>query len=230
MSATVSLLGLSRINGAILSELVVPDGIDIEVVKDNILAETAELEVIYPDAIFMQAMIGKWSAKELPVWEKLYATTKFDYNPIENYNRTEKWTEDENTKKNTDSEATGNSKTESGGTNKQHRENEIEHGQNKYVSAYNESDFTPTERTQDSQQEIGDTTQEDEGKVNVTAKSGNVTDETGKRLLDRSGQARGNIGVTTTQTMITQEREVDKFNIIDYIIDSFKQRFCLLVY
>lgn len=230
MSATVSLLGLSRINGAILSELVVPDGIDIEVVKDNILAETAELEVIYPDAIFMQAMIGRWSAKELPVWEKLYATTKFDYNPIENYTRTEKWTEDENTKKNTDSEATGNSKTESGGTSKQHRENEIEHGQNKYVSAYNESDFTPTERTQDSQQEIGDTTQEDEGKVNVSAKSGNVTDETGKRLLDRSGQAHGNIGVTTTQTMITQEREVDKFNIIDYIIDSFKQRFCLLVY
>lgn len=230
MSATVSLLGLSRINGAVLSELVVPDGIDVEVVKDNLLAETAELEVIYPDAIFMQAMIGRWSAKELPVWEKLYATTQFDYNPIENYNRTEKWTEDENTTKNTDSEATGSSKTESDGTSKQHRENEIEHAQNKYVSAYNETDFTPTERTQDSQQELGDTTQEDEGNVNVTAKSGNVTDETGKRLLDRSGQARGNIGVTTTQTMITQEREVDQFNVIDYIIDSFKKRFCLLVY
>lgn len=230
MSATVSLLGLSRINGAVLSELVVPDGIDVEVVKDNLLAETAELEVIYPDAIFMQAMIGRWSAKELPVWEKLYATTQFEYNPIENYHRTEKWTEDENTTKNTDSEATGSSKTESDGTSKQHRENEIEHAQNKYVSAYNETDFTPTERAQDSQQELGDTTQEDEGNVNVTAKSGNVTDETGKRLLDRSGQARGNIGVTTTQTMITQEREVDQFNVIDYIIDSFKKRFCLLVY
>lgn len=230
MSATVSLLGLSRLNGAILSELVVPDGIDIELVKDNLLAETAELEVIYPDAIFMQAMIGRWSAKELPVWEKLYATTQFDYNPIENYNRTEKWTEDENTTKNTDSEATGSSKTETDGTSKQHRENEIDHGQNKYVSAYNESDFTPTERTQDNQQEIGDTTQEDEGNVNVTAKSGSVTDESGKRLLDRSGTAKGNIGVTTTQTMITQEREVDQFNVIDYIIDSFKKRFCLLVY
>lgn len=230
MSATVSLMGLSRINGAVLSELVVPDGIDVEVVKDNLLAETAELEVIYPDAVFMQAMIGRWSAKELPIWEKLYATTQFDYNPIENYNRTEKWTEDENTTKNTDSEATGSSKTESEGTSKQHRENEIEHAQNKYVSAYNETDFTPTERTQDSQQELGDTTQEDEGSVNVTAKSGNVTDENGKRLLDRSGQARGNIGVTTTQEMIQEEREVDQFNVIDYIIDSFKKRFCLLVY
>ena len=230
MSATVSLLGLSKINGAVLSELVVPDGVDLEVVKDNLLAETAELEVIYPDAVFMQAMIGRWSAKELPVWEKLYNTTVLEYNPIENYDRQESWTEDENTTRNTDSEATGTSKTETDGTSKQNRENEIEHAQNKYVSAYNETDFTPTERTQESQQEIGSTTQEDEGTVNVSAKSGNVTDETGKRLLDRSGRAHGNIGVTTTQQMIEQERNVALYNIIDVIIESFKRRFCLLVY
>lgn len=230
MSATVSLLGLKRLNEGILGELVVPDGVDIELVKDNLLAETAELEVIYPDAMFMQAMIGRWSAKELPVWDRLYKTTLLEYNPIENYDRKEKWTEDENTTKNTDSEATGTSKTETEGTSKQHRENEIEHGQNKYVSAYNETDFTPTERTQDSQQEIGDTTQEDTGNVNVTAKSGNVTDETGKRLLDREGKISGNTGFYTKQKMIEQERNIATYNIIDVIITSFKNRFCLQVY
>lgn len=230
MSATVSLLGLKRLNEGILGELVVPEGVDIELVKDNLLAETAELEVIYPDAYFMQAMIGRWSAKELPVWDRLYKTTLLEYNPIENYDRKEKWTEDENTTRNTDSEATGTSKTETEGTSKQHRENEIEHGQNKYVSAYNETDFTPTERTQDSQQDIGDTTQEDEGNVNVSAKSGNVTDETGKRLLDREGKIIGNTGFYTKQKMIEQEREIAEYNIIDVIINSFKNRFCLLVY
>lgn len=230
MSATVSLLGLKRLNEGILGELVVPEGVDIELVKDNLLAETAELEVIYPDAYFMQAMIGRWSAKELPVWDRLYKTTLLEYNPIENYDRKEKWTEDENTTRNTDSEATGSSKTETEGTSKQHRENEIEHGQNKYVSAYNETDFTPTERTQDSQQDIGDTTQEDDGNVNVSAKSGNVTDETGKRLLDREGKISGNTGFYTKQKMIEQEREIAEYNIIDVIINSFKNRFCLLVY
>lgn len=230
MSATVSLLGLKRLNERILGELVVPEGVDIELVKDNLLAETAELEVIYPDAYFMQAMIGRWSAKELPVWQKLYNTTVLKYNPIENYDRKENWTEDENTTRNTDSEATGTSTTETNGTSKQHRENEIEHGQNKYVSAYNESDFTPTERTQDSQQEIGDTTQEDEGNVNVTAKSGNVTDETGKRLLDREGKISGNTGFYTKQKMIEQERQIAEYNIIDVIINSFKNRFCLQIY
>lgn len=230
MSATVSLLGLKRLNEGILGELVVPEGVDIELVKDNLLAETAELEVIYPDANFMQAMIGRWSAKELPIWNRLYKTTLLEYNPIENYDRKEKWTEDENTTRNTDSEATGTSKTETEGTSKQHRENEIEHGQNKYVSAYNETDFTPTERTQDSQQDIGDTTQEEEGNVNVSAKSGNVTDETGKRLLDREGKISGNTGFYTKQKMIEQERDIAMYNIIDVIINSFKNRFCLQVY
>ena len=230
MSATVSLLGLKRLNDGILDELVVPDGVDVELVKDNLLAETAELEVIYPDAVFMKAMIGRWSAKELPIWDRLYKTTLLEYNPIENYDRKESWTEDENTTRNTDSEATGTSKTETDGTSKQNSENEIEHGQNKYVSAYNETDFTPTERTQDSQQEIGATTQKDEGTVSVSSKSGSVSDETGKRLLDRKGRAHGNIGVTTTQEMLKQEREIATFNIIDVIITSFKNRFCLQVY
>ena len=230
MSATLSLLGLKRLNDGILGELVVPDGVDIDIVKDNLLAETAELEVIYPDAVFMQAMIGRWSAKELPAWQKLYNTTVLEYNPIENYDRQESWTEDENTTRNTDSEATGSSKTETDSTSKENGENTVEHAQNKYVSAYNESDFAPTERLQENSQSISANNREEEGNINVTSKSGNVTDETGKRLLDRTGRAHGNIGVTTTQEMIEQERNVALYNIIDVIIESFKRRFCLLVY
>ena len=41
----------------------------------------------------------------------------------------------------------------------------------------------------------------------------------------------GNIGVTTSQQMLEQELEVaPKLNITNYIVDSFKKRFCLLVY
>ena len=53
-----------------------------------------------------------------------------------------------------------------------------------------------------------------------------------KENIDReyTRTEQGNIGITTTQQMINEEREVDKFNLMDYIIDRFKQRFCLLVY
>ena len=47
----------------------------------------------------------------------------------------------------------------------------------------------------------------------------------------RSVLAYGNIGVTTSQDMLTQEIEVAKIiNVIPIIIESFKNRFCLLVY
>ena len=40
----------------------------------------------------------------------------------------------------------------------------------------------------------------------------------------------GNIGVTSTQQLIQQERDVAQFNVTDYIVESFKRRFCLMVY
>ena len=40
----------------------------------------------------------------------------------------------------------------------------------------------------------------------------------------------GNIGVTSSQELIERERAVDQFNIYKYIVDSFKKRFCILVY
>lgn len=230
MSATVSLLGLKRLNEGILEELVVPDGVDIELVKDNLLAETAELEVIYPDANFMQAMIGRWSAKELPVWDRLYKTTLLKYNPIENYDRKEKWTEDENTTKNLDSEATGNSTTQTDSSSKTHDETETNNGTSKYVSAYNETEFTPTERTTSNAQTIEDSNNTTESDINVKSKDGVVSDERGKRLLDREGEMSGNTGFYTKQKMIEQERQIAEYNIIDVIINSFKNRFCLQVY
>ena len=165
MSATVSLLGLKRLNEGILGELVVPEGVDIELVKDNLLAETAELEVIYPDAVFMQAMIGRWSAKELPVWDRLYKTTLLEYNPIENYDLNEKWTEDENTTKNLDSEATGSSDTETDGNSKRDSETITSTGTNKAVSAYNEVDFTPTEKVDVAAQTTDNETSSNEGNI-----------------------------------------------------------------
>lgn len=230
MSATVSLLGLKRLNEGILGELVVPEGVDIELVKDNLLAETAELEVIYPDAIFMQAMIGRWSAKELPVWDRLYKTTLLQYNPIENYDRQEKWTEDENTTKNLDSEATGSSDTATDGSSKKDSETITSTGTNKAVSAYNEVDFTPTEKVDVAAQTTDYETNSNEGNINVRSKDGLVSDEKGKRALDREGSIHGNTGFYTKQKMIEQERNIAEYNIIDVIITSFKNRFCLQVY
>lgn len=58
------------------------------------------------------------------------------------------------------------------------------------------------------------------------------TENTDSGTIDRNNTRLefGNIGVTTTQQMIQAERDLVKFNIYDFIIDSFKARFCVLIY
>ena len=52
------------------------------------------------------------------------------------------------------------------------------------------------------------------------------TSNTGSHTL----HAHGNIGVTTTQKLVREERDIDLFNLYDIIIEDFKMRFCILVY
>ena len=40
----------------------------------------------------------------------------------------------------------------------------------------------------------------------------------------------GNIGITSSQELLAAEREVVQFSTIKYMVDSFKKRFCLMIY
>ena len=100
----------------------------------------------------------------------------------------------------------------------------------------------------DSAAQSGETVTDDTGRTNTDRSENSKTNSSAntdatttnntnfkhdeKENIDReyTRTEQGNIGITTTQQMINEEREVDKFNLMDYIIDRFKQRFCLLVY
>ena len=104
------------------------------------------------------------------------------------------------------------------------------------VSGYNEVTFTPSEETIEtpdtmtSNNVIVDGTRDstDTGTVSIDKKDTESLDR--KRDNLRTGRAFGNIGVTTTQQMIQQERETVLFNMYKVITDSFVDRFCLMVY
>ena len=91
--ATISILGLYRYDSTLFDNFQIPEALDKTVLIDNLLLECAELEVLYPDLDFLKFIIGRWSEKSLPVWDKLYKTTVLEYDPIENYNRIEEWEE-----------------------------------------------------------------------------------------------------------------------------------------
>ena len=230
MSATMSLLGMYKINSGLFLELELPEGISKNTVVDNLLMETAELEILYPNPYFMQAAIGTWSSKELPVWKKLYETTVLKYDPISNYDKNESWTESENTNKEGSSETRGSVSTDTEGNTTQNRNGSGSLNTSHYVSAYNETDFTPTAKDSETQNASSTTSQKDSSSVDSSESSSGNTSNSEKRRTERNGEISGNTGFYTKQKMIEQEREVSMFNIVDYIISSFKNRFCLLIY
>ena len=148
----------------------------------DICMECSDLQLIYPDWDYMQGLIGMWSATELPVWNKLYKTTMFEYNPL--------WNVDADI---TESASGSNSGT-TGGTDTQS------------VSGYNSA--TMVDHTKD---------------TTSGSSSGNWSETHTTRRT-------GNIGVTSSQELLERERSVAQFNIYKYIVDSFKKRFCILVY
>ena len=68
------------------------------------------------------------------------------------------------------------------------------------------------------------------GTDNVAHTSSESISDQGTTTETFTQRRTGNIGVTTTQQMLEQEREIAEFNMINYIAQSFKQRFCLLIY
>lgn len=85
----LSPLGLYNWDQTIFDLMQIPEPLNRETLIQNLLAETAELEVLYPNPVVFKNLVGVWSAKQLDIWNRLYATTQYDYNPIENYNRYE---------------------------------------------------------------------------------------------------------------------------------------------
>lgn len=224
--ATMSLLGLYHANNALFSGLVLPEGIDAETVTDNLLMETAELEVLFTNPYFMQNAIRAWSRKELPVWDRMWKAMQLEYNPIENYNRIEDWT-DERKASRSDTDSTRSASSTEGASVSTARETGSTAGE-KAVAAYNTSTYSPTDRetVNDTRTRTGETEDSTTINGNVNRTGDTREDETN----NRHGRTHGNIGVTTTQSMLMQELEIAKINVIDYIIYSFKCRFCLLVY
>lgn len=278
--ATLSLLGLCSYDESLLDGLIenlpskygIPSGyvdsyytdviIDPETVVENLLVECAEFEILYSDFNALKRIIKIWSAKEKPVWQKMYNTICYKYNPIwnkdgksvwtERQSATGKKTETEKGSKTTNANGTSNdeftstsnttNKTTGTGTNTRTGSDET----TGKVSAYDSTDFQNREKTNSTASENNSTesTEDFTGNGKVTnsgtktiVNTGNETNDVSRETNDNNtGETTheqtetGNIGVTMTQQMITAEREIAMFNIIDFIINDFKERFCLLIY
>lgn len=195
-----------------------PEGIDKDTVTDNIVLEGSDFEVLYADPHMFRAAVGTWSSKHYRTFEKWVAALNIEYNPLENYDRKEDYTDTSNKGEKT---TAGNTRT----LNNEDKETLNTTTTDEHtVSAFDSGTYQPSDKNV-----IGNTG------TDTFNHTGTIKDEGNGSLISNgkevhSGRIHGNIGVTTSQQMLQSELDIARFNIIQQITDLFLTEFMILVY
>ena len=223
-SSRLSLIGLYNYYPDLFKLMTVPEQIDKETLIDSILMRSGDFEVMYPDPEFLELSIGAWSRKWQPTFTRWADALDIKYDPLENYDRNEEWT-DTNTGTQTNT-GSGSETTVRTGSEKDTADNGSTTEQQ--VSAYDSSTLTTKDKT------IFDTDQENTHSYNDVKDEHTLNDLTSTREDDleahHEGRVHGNIGVTTSQAMLLSELNLGYWNIYEKITDLFLTEFVIPVY
>ena len=230
-AAKMTLIAFDRFfsanNDDLFINLTLPTGIDKDILTNNILLKGADFEVMYSDPFFLQEAIGMWSGKWQRTFEKWVDALAIEYNPLENYDRKEDWSDTLNRGVKT------NARRDSGNTRTFDNTDTTTPGttitEETQVSAYDSSSYQPSQQVTTSPTGDGD----------VLAHAGTIKDEYGEGTSGsetensktvRDGRIHGNIGVTTSQQMLEAELKIAEWNLYEHITDLFLEEFVIPIY
>lgn len=179
----------------------IDERLDKDEIKMAVLERCGTLLPLYTNSEMFKSFSDSFFKQRKSIISKLIDTTEFDYNPIDNYNRTEEVSRDYSGKNEnhteTDTSTTRNTTQESN------------------VAPFDSNEYLPKDKV------TGNITDIDNSGINGSA--------TNTIIETTTTHTHGNIGVTSTQQMIEAERKVSKFNIYTWIAIEFEQHFFICV-
>ena len=196
-------------------DVVLPEGVDRQLVADRCLNKAGEFSVMHADPEFFHWQMLNFFKSHLLTFEKWWEAINLEYNPIENYDRQEHWTD------------TGTHSDASSGTNSETQES---YNKNSYHSndetkkaAFNSSSYDNYEKTYHGGY--------DETEGNASGTSFSAGSSQGNTSGVHDGRVHGNIGVTTSQQMIQSSLDLySNFEFYEKMADKFTNEFCIKVY
>lgn len=247
--AWLSILGLYNYDNTIFDGLTLPTTSDlpglaeymddiIDLDKDTLvkklLFDLAELPLVYTDPATMKSMIEVWSDSREYNWVMTWETMLYKYNPI--WNKDGTFTETRNSHKNTSStsemDGTVTDSGSNGNTRTFNTQNPTSSTISHEVTGFDTNTYSPSTR------DSGSGTNNQTGTISDAGTNGNTrtydTLQTDRGNSSESGGVtrteRGNIGITSSQELVTRQRDLVLFNLYDHIIDDFKNQFCIMIY
>lgn len=99
--AKITLIGMmdyqALTNDDLFQFLKIPAGLDKQTLIGSIVMKGGEFPMLWANPDFVKRMIGVWSNKMQPTFERWVKTLAIDYEPLFNYDRYEEYTDTENT-------------------------------------------------------------------------------------------------------------------------------------
>lgn len=92
--ANLSIVGMLQWDPTLLDEMSIPESVNRSILKNNIILECAELQLIWSDPEFMKQAVNAWSQTCLPVWNEIERILGIEYDPQWNKDLYEEGTDD----------------------------------------------------------------------------------------------------------------------------------------
>ena len=234
--AIVTLMGHNRAyehvhDTDIFDGINLPEGIDKDTLVRRIFWRCGEFSIGHTDPDFLHYDILQFFDTHYRTFEKMLELSEYEYNPGENYDRSETWRDDgtyQDNRTNSDSGSSSNSNTNT--TTNLHttttNNNETKR------AAFNENgstSYTPYEKEEGSGSSTTNGTVTDSGTASYS--NSGRGNENGTNANVHTGRVHGNIGVRSTQELLEQSYDLEpKLNVITYIANLFCEEFCIQVY
>lgn len=231
MSTTLrqTLIGTYDELESLFDDLTLPDGYDKNDFIDSLLLEHGEKGVIYSNPLFMKKAIGIWGRKHYHDLERIHLALTEEYNPLYNFDRHE-----ESSDTRSGGKSTLHDYTQSGSYTRT-SDDVLEHDRvsdtetEEKTSAFNSSDYEPSNKTVVSGDEWKDTRSGGDyvtGGRDAGSESVKENDEN-----KHTGHLYGNIGITESTAMIAHELETRmKYNLYEIASRMFANEFLINIY
>lgn len=242
--ARLTLNGMYQYEPTLFEGMILPTGYDTEALFAEIMKRCGQLYPYHQIPTILKADIRLWFSRNYLNFDRIMEALTAEYDPIENYNRVESWTRTPNL---TDKSTLSGADTVKA-SDKDTMERDYDHlketldykgtdTRETEVSAFDSSNYQPSEKVTDSRTNRQDERDTD-GKYTDTTTYGRQDKTTYGKVdtITHNGtesyrsNIHGNIGVTTSQQMINSELELRKYDIYSDIANRFEREFLVQVY
>lgn len=222
-------------DATVLDGVVVPEGMDAELMKNTLYMRCGELTSHWSSPGTFKAATTHWFLTHQWNIQHLYNLLLAEYNPIHNYDRDETITIDvgENGGRGYNSEVTSTGETSGDSTRTPNLTNTDDTTVKRNVSAFDSAEYQPRD------EDVTNATRTESGTDNIEShdetSNNTATDYQEQTVNNRNenhvNHMEGNIGITTTQQMMQEEIALMKgFNLYDTVASMFEDDMMVLVY